>query len=314
MDNQIKIPNKWLAYISDHSPETIKKIKSGERKDLRGVIDIEKQLIGVLEGFRNQLLEKRLDSDDKDSNNNDIDNHFAYKPTKKSKKRYKKDSKYHRFIQVSYIISHNIRSNLSTMNSLVQLIEGSITKESDENELINLLSECINNMNNIIEDLTKIIEITELRYAYEFIQFDSLLETTLSSLQFDLQYNAVKLTSDFQVSDFQAVKPYMVNIFYNLTNNAIKYNSPLRQAHLHIKTYLEEGKLCLEFIDNGQGIDLEKHKNQLFGLYKKLDFEKEGRGLGLYLVKTQVEEMRGSIEVKSTLGEGTTFTIKFPHK
>jgi hypothetical protein len=314
MNNNIKIPNKWLAYISDHSPETIKKIKSGERKDIRGIIDIEKQLIEILEGFRNQLLQKKLLIDNKNSDNNDIYNNFEYKYHKNEVDKQENKQNGDRFMHISYMISHNISANISTMNSLVQMLEEKLSKENSEIELISLLSESIKNIEIIIKDLGKIIEVTDLEKVYESITFDSLLEMTLNSLQFELLQHSIILTSDFQVVEIETVKPYMVNIFYNLINNSIKYRFPTRQTHVHIKTYVEENYLCIEFNDNGKGIDLEKHKNQLFGLYKKFDFEKEGRGLGLYLVKTQVEEMRGSIDVKSTLGEGTTFTIKLPHK
>ena len=67
----------------------------------------------------------------------------------------------------------------------------------------------------------------------------------------------------------------------------------------------------MRFKDNGKGIDLEKNGEQLFGLYRRFDTSTEGKGMGLYMVKTQVEALGGTIQIKSKLGEGTGFIIRF---
>ena len=65
----------------------------------------------------------------------------------------------------------------------------------------------------------------------------------------------------------------------------------------------------IDIADNGLGIDLEAHKENLFSLYKRFHFHVDGRGLGLYLVKTQVTALGGKIDVKSKEGEGTVFSL-----
>jgi len=67
----------------------------------------------------------------------------------------------------------------------------------------------------------------------------------------------------------------------------------------------------LSFKDNGIGIDMERNKNKIFGLYQRFHNHPDSKGLGLYLVKSQVESMNGSIDVESEVGKGTTFTITF---
>jgi signal transduction histidine kinase len=63
--------------------------------------------------------------------------------------------------------------------------------------------------------------------------------------------------------------------------------------------------------DNGLGMDLAKYGNMVFGLYKRFHFHKEGKGLGLYLVKTQIEALGGRIELDSEPGEGSAFYLYF---
>jgi signal transduction histidine kinase len=61
--------------------------------------------------------------------------------------------------------------------------------------------------------------------------------------------------------------------------------------------------------DNGLGIDLALHQNNIFNLYKRFHTHVDGKGMGLYLVKTQVTALGGKIEVESKVNVGTTFKV-----
>ncbi|AMJ63983.1 hypothetical protein AXW84_00010 (plasmid) [Hymenobacter sp. PAMC 26628] len=67
----------------------------------------------------------------------------------------------------------------------------------------------------------------------------------------------------------------------------------------------------LEVQDNGLGLDLTREP-ELFGMFRRYHTHVEGSGIGLYMVKRMVENTGGRIEVHSTLGEGSTFTVYFP--
>jgi signal transduction histidine kinase len=78
-----------------------------------------------------------------------------------------------------------------------------------------------------------------------------------------------------------------------------------------VKSVRKPGKVELEFSDNGLGLDLARYQKKLFDLYQRFHDHVEGRGLGLYLVKTQVDVLNGTIEVKSEPEKGSTFTVIF---
>jgi signal transduction histidine kinase len=78
-----------------------------------------------------------------------------------------------------------------------------------------------------------------------------------------------------------------------------------------IRGFEEQGFVKLEISDNGLGIDLQRFKQDLFKLYKRFHTHVEGKGLGLYLVKSQLQALGGKLEVKSKVGEGTTFFVFF---
>ena len=67
----------------------------------------------------------------------------------------------------------------------------------------------------------------------------------------------------------------------------------------------------LIFTDNGRGIDLQKNKDQVFGLYKRFHTGIEGKGMGLYMVKSQIEALGGKISVQSAVNKGAEFSIEF---
>ena len=70
-------------------------------------------------------------------------------------------------------------------------------------------------------------------------------------------------------------------------------------------------KVELIFCDNGLGIDMKKNNGQIFGLYKRFHNHVDGKGMGLFMVKTQVENLGGHIHIKSQPNKGTIFVITF---
>ena len=119
------------------------------------------------------------------------------------------------------------------------------------------------------------------------------------------------LKEDIQITLIHANEPYLESIIYNLFSNALKYRSEKRVLELSISTFKDGNDVVLKICDNGVGIDLESYGQKLFGLYQRFHDHVGGKGMGLYLVKTQVEALGGSIAVESKVDHGTTFTITF---
>ena len=103
----------------------------------------------------------------------------------------------------------------------------------------------------------------------------------------------------------------MESVFQNLISNAIKYKANNRTPEIIIRTVQLENDIEMRISDNGLGIDMKQHGDKLFGLHKIFHGHKEARGVGLFLVKTQVEALGGSIHVESKVNKGTTFIVWF---
>ena len=107
------------------------------------------------------------------------------------------------------------------------------------------------------------------------------------------------------------IKSYLYSVFYNLISNSIKYRKPDEKPVIRIASAQTGTHIELLFSDNGIGIDVERYRSDLFGLYKRFHNHAEGKGMGLYMVKSQVETMGGRITMTSKVNVGTKFKIDF---
>ena len=217
--------------------------------------------------------------------------------------------------QFSYITSHNLRAPLSNLTGLLNLIEDIPIEDSELKEIINGFSKSTHLLNETINDLVKVIIIKDNpSIQKEEIFIKDVFENVFNQLSFLISANKPILKIDLEVETiFDINKSYLESIFLNLLTNAINYREPSRQLRITIATKVEDNNLFMTFKDNGIGIDLEKNNDKIFGLYQRFHHYPESKGLGLYLVKSQVESMGGTISVDSNVGKGTTFTIVFKY-
>ena len=110
-------------------------------------------------------------------------------------------------------------------------------------------------------------------------------------------------------------KIFFRDIFQNLIDNSIKALRHTVTKMIRISSFAQKDKLIILISDNGCGVPEEK-KQWIFGLYNSTTQEEGGAGIGLYIVKTRVESLRGSVSVvESEYGEnGSTFQIELPFK
>ena len=215
--------------------------------------------------------------------------------------------------QFSYITSHNLRAPLSNLTGLLNLIEDITIEDPELKEIITGFSKSTHLLNETINDLVKVIIIKDNpSIQKEKVLIKDVFENVFNQLSFLISVHKPILKIDLEdVSILEINKSYLESIFLNLLTNAIKYREPNRQLRVNIATKVIDKKLIITFKDNGIGIDLDKNKDKIFGLYQRFHNYPDSKGLGLYLVKSQVESMGGTISVESTVGKGTLFTIIF---
>ena len=147
----------------------------------------------------------------------------------------------------------------------------------------------------------------------EPVNLSSLLREVKFSLLRTIELHKAIIVSNFvEVDDVITVKNYMSSIFVNLITNSIKYSKKSATPVINISTRKTSTGYDIIFQDNGIGLDMDKYKNKVFGLYNRFHREvAEGTGVGLYLVKLETEILNGTVELHSEVGIGSVFTIHF---
>ncbi|TNE74512.1 PAS domain-containing sensor histidine kinase [bacterium] len=215
----------------------------------------------------------------------------------------------------SYVISHDLRAPVANILSLTSIFEMADLDAVTQNKIINGLQQSASILDKTIRDLNEVLSVrNDIHAQKEFIKFSDIMLSVQTGLTRQIMQSNAQITYNFdEVDGMFSIQAYLNSIFFNLVSNAIKYRSPERTPEIHVVSRRKLGKIEIEFHDNGLGLDLEKFSKKLFDIYQRFHTHVEGRGLGLYLVKTQVESLSGTIEVKSKLGLGSVFTVIFAH-
>ncbi|MEP0212814.1 MAG: PAS domain S-box protein, partial [Cellulophaga sp.] len=212
----------------------------------------------------------------------------------------------------AHIVSHNLRSHSTNLSMLT----GFLINETDPEEranLINMLNESSDSLDETITHLNEVVSVKlnvlgKLEGVRLLETFDSVRKSIIALLNENDVILNIRIPKEYLVN---AVPAYLESILLNLLTNSIKYSSPKRRLVVDIKAKRERDKIKLTFSDNGLGIDMKRHKDKIFGMYKTFHKHKKSKGIGLFITKSQIEAMNGKIEVESSVHIGTTFTLYF---
>jgi PAS domain S-box-containing protein len=217
-------------------------------------------------------------------------------------------------LNFSNAISHNLKSYADGLSSIVEVLKEEDIKEEERTKLMGFLFRLSDRFSETISHLNEIVAAQNLAsLTYEKVYLHNYADKTTQALQMQMDAKGTVIRNNIPVSTaLFANAAYIESILHNVLSNAIKYGHPDRTPAIEINCKEEGNTLTLTVQDNGIGIDVEKHRDDLFGMYKTFSTNKDAKGIGLFITKYQVEVMGGEISLESKLNVGTTFTIKFP--
>ncbi|WP_339784846.1 PAS domain S-box protein [uncultured Imperialibacter sp.] len=218
--------------------------------------------------------------------------------------------------EFTQIVSHNLRAPVVNILGLTQIFDKSQAFNPYNLKILKHLTESAQQLDTILIDLNDILQVKEssTQVKQKFILKD-LIQQVLSSFMLQIEESGAKISVQADESiQLEVIRGYAHSIIHNLTTNALKYRHPRRPLELEVTSYTTEADLVLWVKDNGLGMDTKQIEGKLFKLYKRFHSHVEGKGMGLFLVKTQVERMGGTIKVFSTLGKGTAFRVTIPRE
>jgi PAS domain S-box-containing protein len=215
----------------------------------------------------------------------------------------------------AYIVSHNLRSHSGGISSLLLLLNEE-NKDLANNEMFQYLQKASENLTETIQHLNEVVEIS-LSGSQKSIPINlrNVINSVIDGLTITAKNSNVTIINEVN-SDviIFAIPAYLESIILNFITNGIKYKSENKDAFVKITAHNENNYTVLSFSDNGLGIDLERHKKNLFGMYKTFHKNPEAKGIGLFITKNQIESMGGKIEVESEINKGSTFKIFLPNE
>lgn len=216
-----------------------------------------------------------------------------------------------------YRVSHDLKAPILTIKSLLKLIQEKWDASGNEEvkKAFSFLEKSSDKLQQTVFDLLEVCRIEKsLETTKEWLSLEALVHQISTENEQIIAATKVQITCNFEVPQLYFSRANMTSLLSNLLTNGVKYQHPGRNSTIHLETIQRGDVVCLSIKDNGIGIDLERHKSKLFGMFNRFHDHVEGSGVGLYIVKKIIDEVNGTIEIESQPDIGTTFILYFPQK
>jgi len=222
-------------------------------------------------------------------------------------------------------VSHELRTPLTSIKGYIEtLLDKSYDTDEEKKEFLEIIEENTDRLIAIASDLLVLSELEsggtdtrDSRKGFEEIDIRETILRSVGSLDSLFSRNKVNLSLDIE----DGMPPYRANRFLvermliNLVENSAKYT--LENGSVSVRASARNGAFRIEVEDNGIGIPQEHHE-RIFERFYRVDKNRSreigGTGLGLSIVKHIVIQHEGTISVRSSEDEGTTFTVELPSR
>ena len=215
-------------------------------------------------------------------------------------------------------LAHDIKNPLGIIMGYAEMLIEFLEERKGEKEHLELLERIQTSGQRIVNLVTGFLdaskaEVGKLEIAHRPVAFNSLLKDVIRQQETELQRKqlTLDLNLDEQLPEVMGDAAQLDRVFWNLIGNAIKFTPSGGKISVSCKR--EDGHVCVAVHDTGIGISQEELP-LLFTQFKRLKgaAKIEGTGLGLFIVKTIIEAHKGSVQVESVDGQGSTFTVRIP--
>jgi signal transduction histidine kinase len=215
-----------------------------------------------------------------------------------------------------YGVAHNLRSPLNSVLGLLDLAkQEGISLSKNLAHYFQMMESSIRKLDTSINDVLKLAKNARHETVLEKIDFRKLLEDTLEQMKFMKGFDRLRKQLDVTQACLFYSDSYRVStVLNNLLSNAVKYmDNSKSDPFVHVTVDITREQALIHIKDNGIGIN-KTYLSKIFSMFYRATSQSEGTGLGLYLVKDTIQTLKGTIEIESHEGKGTSFMISLPNQ
>lgn len=212
-------------------------------------------------------------------------------------------------------IAHELRTPLSNLRGYLEAISDGLVKPDETT--VHSLSDEASSLSRLVDDLQELslADAGELKLVLQPEYISRLIRETVIALQTKAAAKNINVSTDVPsaLPELNIDSHRIKQVLYNLLDNAVAHTG--REGRITVTAWQEEGQIYVSVADTGEGIpaeDLPFIFERFYRVDKSRTRATGGTGLGLTIARRLVEAHGGRIDVRSKLGEGTTFTFSLP--
>lgn len=217
-------------------------------------------------------------------------------------------------------MTHELKTPVSSISLALEVIQDKdiIKTEEKTNRYLGIIKEENQRLASQIDKVLQMakLEQKQVQILFEPVDVNEIITAVIKNMEVQLEQKPIRLNLQLEAENtiVRADRVHLTNVFYNLLDNALKYSK--ESLALQIRTNNpSEDKIRIEVIDDGIGIDASE-TDRVFEKFYRVStgdlHDVKGFGLGLSYVKNMVMLHEGSVDLKSKLNVGSTFTITLP--
>ena len=209
-------------------------------------------------------------------------------------------------------VGQDIKGPLRSLMALHHIVEMEYGDNPQVMEYFNHYHSSISQLSKVVDDLLTLNQLTNKQETPTDINFRSLVQKCLQNLS-GLE-GFYKVDFDIRVDLNKPIvleKRLITTIIHNLLENAVRYADFSSTPKVRVGIWQRQQQLTLEIADNGLGIP-DDLQDTIFNMFTKATTQNPGAGLGLFIVKSAIEKLGGTIRLRSKARQGTWFKIYIP--
>ncbi len=206
-------------------------------------------------------------------------------------------------------VAHDLRSPVVNIRMLLNFYR-KLSDEAEKENFLMRIEQSVGKMDNVLTGLFDILNLYDAEEdGIELVNIQDVITKVKGALQQEIVEKEANVIINSQVNSFRYIHQFLYSAIFAAISNSLKYHQEGVPPHIELTIEQLNEALRIKIKDNGHGIDLEKNSNAMFKPFKRFSANLEGKGVGLFMIKTIAEKNGGNISIESKPGIGTTLDI-----